>query len=1119
MYYSNSVFMKKLLLAAALLLSGVSAFAWNVGEEITDQVSWGNLSFQNSPRDYWIFEGTGATTETGGLFESYNGADVNLYQIVELKAGMYRLECQGYYRCGNSWATDPAAFNTDQWEDNAQLYVQNGTYDITSQEFLAGRTFQCPLMPRLFDFQAEKIYDMAAAGDADPGWDMSDGQYGDNGSLGWGPCSVPGSLAWFNAGKYKPYNEDGVKYNTVNFFVTTDGYVKLGVSKIAAKSEDSFMVTNFRLYYEGEAGEAVELAALQDEINDCYLKAQEISDAHEGLIQTLTGDAIIEFDDAYPRITDLTKDELKEALKVIQEIYMNASGAVKSLEDLQAGVAGMTNLANSTNYPGKAAFEAAIEKAASYTNSEYEYDENDTFNTLKDAYDALVEARGKYLQSQEAINGAYDYTAFIAYPWFCLPQYEPTWSDEEQRWIPNEAVLNMENGTDRFDNGNLTHPKEEPWSALDDIDGTGANVAAGININSKKGTLGAWYQEGTEGGGLVLYWNDLLTCIKKWDMPHEGYHDVSQVVGGIPNGYYKLKALAQTWTNDWNGKCRNQIYIKSSTMESFSPYLEPGGWWGKDVNQWRELETDMIQVTDGQVLISSRDNGFAAFTGFRLYYYGETPDFTALLADALENAQNNAESLEWAGDKTAAQAILAKIPSPITNQEEYQTALDAITEVNDYVTKANNAMNQLNNNIIPGFDALVDQFAEGSKEADMATTAGLAAILLGDAETDTYLDALEAAKTLEAYKNYFSAYTQAKDYDNAELKAVLDKQATELIAEVANAEKLAEYMAEIAQPYNKAVLAALGADKATKDNPVDITTLIVNPKYDEDQKGWSGDNLTFNFDPSSVEKPHTAEKWNTNFDTYQTIYSLPAGNYRVQVQAIYRDGGAAQDAWKNWQAAAEEMELWDNQNAKVYANDNETSICSMASYKSTTRSMDSFRDKMVEAPEGDEQGNIVWLEHWNYQFKNEVTDPETGEVSYEELDEENGKTDWWWDNKIYSDLDEEYYFYPASLWGISQRFAKSPEAYLNTVDVYIEEGGSIKLGIRKETLIGNDWVVMDNWKLFYLGADVPESINTVNGQSAVKNIYSVAGVRQNSLQKGINIVKTLDGKVSKVLVK
>ena len=35
---------------------------------------------------------------------------------------------------------------------------------------------------------------------------MSDGNYGEG--KGWGPCSVPGSLVWFNAGLYEPFVDE-----------------------------------------------------------------------------------------------------------------------------------------------------------------------------------------------------------------------------------------------------------------------------------------------------------------------------------------------------------------------------------------------------------------------------------------------------------------------------------------------------------------------------------------------------------------------------------------------------------------------------------------------------------------------------------------------------------------------------------------------------------------------------------------------------------------------------------------------------------------------------------------------------------------------------------------------
>ena len=92
--------MKKTLLAATLLLtSSVSAFAqvpdasgWKVGDEITEQVGFGNPSFLNEPADYWTLdreEGKGNPTITGGCAEMYDGASVDLYQYIQLPAWLF----------------------------------------------------------------------------------------------------------------------------------------------------------------------------------------------------------------------------------------------------------------------------------------------------------------------------------------------------------------------------------------------------------------------------------------------------------------------------------------------------------------------------------------------------------------------------------------------------------------------------------------------------------------------------------------------------------------------------------------------------------------------------------------------------------------------------------------------------------------------------------------------------------------------------------------------------------------------------------------------------------------------------------------------------------------------
>ena len=151
--------MKKVLLASSLLLASViSAFAqvpdasgWKVEDDISNQIGWGNLNFTNSPMDYWTLTSDGGNiTTTGGLVEIYNGTNCELYQYVELPAGMYKVECQGYYRHGNSWAEDAATFETENWNDYAILYAQGGVYNLEDSSFTADRTFKAPLMPRLF---------------------------------------------------------------------------------------------------------------------------------------------------------------------------------------------------------------------------------------------------------------------------------------------------------------------------------------------------------------------------------------------------------------------------------------------------------------------------------------------------------------------------------------------------------------------------------------------------------------------------------------------------------------------------------------------------------------------------------------------------------------------------------------------------------------------------------------------------------------------------------------------------------------------------------------------------------------------------------------------------------
>ena len=1109
--------MKKTLLTASLLLASMtSVFAqmpdasqWKVGDEITDKVGWGNLSFENDPMDYWRLERLeekGNLTLTGGCFEIYDGQDVDLYQYVQLPAGMYKVECQAYYRFGTSWADDPNAYGTEDWEDLAILYAANGTYDIDSDAFTAGRTFKTPVMPRLFDYQAERIFeDMDYTLNEDgsknfaAGWDMSDGDYGDK---GWGPCSVPGSLAWFQAGKYMPYDDgDGTKYNTVTFFLTEPGYARIGITKIDPKAADSFMATNFKMYYMGEADEAAELMAVQDEVKEVYYNVEKIKNQYDGgMIYTLISDALIDFDGEYGNIDDMDKEACAEAKAALTALYEEALAAQTSVASLTAIIPGMEVLYNSTNYAGKAAFGDILNAAKNCIDPNCELGPDDDFSTIAKLYSELLSGRIAYLMTQDKVDGAYNFSAAITTPFFTDAQYTPIWSDEANAYV----FPTLEGVADELQ-------PENTWATIQEQDYPSAKAEAGrenwIPISetvtiSEKFAENRWVIKSTtwHGGGPVgITMQHSYPAIGGWTAEPSGNPELLyQTITDLPNGYYSMSGLMCNAGADISPL--QYVYIEAGDAKEIANLTMKGNpWWGGDKYAWRtgvwqKLTTNMVYVSDGKVTIGSSSDAFYAATGFQLYYYGENPDFTALLGPALEAAKANIENLTWAGDKAAANAILASIPTEINSQEGYQAALKALADINTYIQTATDAINNWKS--IENFGTLLEAQPEGSPESELVMTAYVYTLGLGEGENDTYLDAIASGNDYNAYVSYLDYRSGMGDLiNNAEVAAVIASQNAHLIANYANAATLAEFKAALAAPYNKALLASLGMDGASEANPVDITSLIINPKFDEGAKGWDGE--------MTVDSLGTVERWNCDFNISQTIYSLPAGCYKIQAQALYRDAGDAETAYNNWfYTAAEDMEFWETGYAKMFANGRVETVVSIASETFADQSHTAYVSGWQIAEEGDENGNDVWEPVWVYQ---------------EDL-ADDAKNAYPFDTKV-DDLGEISY-YPASLRGVSRRFEKSPEAYINTVEVMVEEGGSLTFGFRNDGFINSHWLAFDNFKLFYLGANPSTGINSVtNVATGNTEYYSISGVRLNGAQKGINIVKMADGKVKKVLVK
>ncbi|MBR6893173.1 MAG: hypothetical protein IKN15_08055, partial [Bacteroidaceae bacterium] len=87
--------------------------------------------------------------------------------------------------------------------------------------------------------------------------------------------------------------------------------------------------------------------------------------------------------------------------------------------------------------------------------------------------------------------------------------------------------------------------------------------------------------------------------------------------------------------------------------------------------------------------------------------------------------------------------------------------------------------------------------------------------------------------------------------------------------------------------------------------------------------------------------------------------------------------------------------------------------------------------------------------------------------------------------------------------------------YCNKIQIEVPAGGDLRIGFRKNTdpKIEGDWVIFDDFQLFYLGGNldekpaVPDHINELAANKAkAPVIYNLAGQRINTLQKGLNIV-------------
>ena len=263
-----------------------------------------------------------------------------------------------------------------------------------------------------------------------------------------------------------------------------------------------------------------------------------------------------------------------------------------------------------------------------------------------------------------------------------------------------------------------------------------------------------------------------------------------------------------------------------------------------------------------------------------------------------------------------------------------------------------------------------------------------------------------------------------------------------------------------------------GMADASDENPVECTGVIKSPSFEtadmeSTSEGWTNPGNLGNDDEQ--RSALAIEFWQTNFDMFQTIKGLPAGTYKMTVNAWVRLG-SNEETYKAWN---------EDPNATMayaYAVDGDSTV-----YAAPVANLMKAGDNLSGSAE-------------------------------------------------FAPNEEEVYYMPNTLAEGRDVIEQNEGLFTTEVICKVLEDGVLTIGIKKAEKVTNSWVVLDNFRLFYLGANsslTPSGDGTGinNAEIAGKKVefFSIGGARVSKPGKGVAIMKTTgangDVKYQKVMIK
>lgn len=567
---------------------------------------------------------------------------------------------------------------------------------------------------------------------------------------------------------------------------------------------------------------------------------------------------------------------------------------------------------------------------------------------------------------------------------------------------------------------------------------------------------------------------------------------VSQTLTGLPAGKYTIttKAFFRNAANAANYE--NYDYGNTPEASVFAGFCKTG------LTNVAVLAKESDEAIDGWATLEEGGTTYVPNSQKAAYDIFNDKDYTALVQKSVSSVVSGkgeltfgvtADVMEdncwvvWYGFELAYNAMEANDMAKAL--EGMRKQADEILDGNENVEKVTAAVDKLN----------------GAKDAhdavDKTDLAAMSEVMSLYEEAFAYAEEADSLAEVLYNTNLIYAYLSEEygESDEPGYTQILYDADVAVNDKVANNERMQELIDDLKNKWAYYV-AYPAINTADAENPVDVTAAIynnsftdpeylANSAYDLDDEatakaannanGWTieregGKNEGQGAGTFSDDQHHVYEFYDTKtFSISQTLTGLPAGNYVIEVQGFNRGANSPKEL-------ADTLALDPNFGKDVYL--------------------------FAQAGEAD---SITVLKNM---FQREDRD---GDLDPSQVDD--GET-----NEIDVEFDGEDKFYvPTGQKGFNM-YAEC-DLYWNKVSITLLEGQALTFGLRKdnaEGYVSGNWVVFDNFKLYYLGNGEEE--NAINGIKAdvekQQAIYNVAGQRVQKAIKGLYIVNG-----NKVIVK